>query len=438
MEEKTVFAQITPPGLSAVAALRISGPKTADILGKLTNIDRPSHQRVYVKKLICNDQTIDRGVITFFKSPHSYTGEDVAEISVHGGFVSIGKLKQCMLELGLREAQPGEFTKRAYLNGKIDLMQAEAVLSIIHSRTSQQHESGILVSEGELSRQILDIRKQVMELTATVNGSVDFPDDMPYDWQEISRMIDNISAHIHSVSDTARSGMIMANGLKVLITGSANSGKSTIFNRLIKEDRAIITDEPGTTRDILSEWINVEGIPVLLMDSAGIRKTRHRAEQMGIDKVYSMYEEADIILFVFDLSRGMDEEDVSIYEKISTMNHIVIGNKNDIKNNKETDIEHISISALKDKDISETINRAIVSITGITQSKSLIVSSREADILTHMADTLSDIDEKVLKHEPEILSHILSDMTESIGQLTGRIGNEDIMNSIFSNFCIGK
>lgn len=437
MEEKTVFAQITPPGLSATAALRVSGNDTADILRELCSISTPSHHRVYVRKIVHEGHFIDRAVITFFKSPHSYTGEDTAEISVHGGFVSIGRLKQALYDMGYGEAEPGEFTKRAYLNNKMDLMQAEAVLSIIHSRTLQQHETGLLVSEGELSREIKNIRDRAMKLRQLVDGAVDFPDDIPYEWKHVGHMTAQLKDAVIAVASSAKKGMLMANGLKVLITGSANSGKSTIFNRLIREDRAIITDEPGTTRDILSEWINVEGIPVLLMDSAGIRHAEDKAEQLGIEKVYSMYAEADMILFVFDLSRGMQKEDQDIYERIKSKNHIVIGNKNDLADS-AGDLEYISISALNDNDISEVINRSIVSATGISQSRSLIISSREARIMNQMSRILTEIDEKIIRYQPETLSYELKRITDSIGQLTGRISNEDMLNSIFSNFCIGK
>ncbi len=438
---KTIFAQITPPGTSAISVIRISGQGTRSILKELVSIDDPEHHRVYVRNIRFENRTIDKAVISFFASPNSYTGEDVAEISIHGGFASSRRIKNILIKSGLTPAKEGEFTKKAFLNNKMDLIQAESILSIIEARTVEQLDRGISVSNGVFSNKLNQLKNKIIELKSIVSGSIDFPDDISYDTNTVKKMLSNINVIASSISENAESGIMMSKGIKILITGKSNTGKSTIFNRLLKEDRAIITNEPGTTRDIIGEWINIEGIPAILMDSAGIRNTDAQAEKEGIKRVYEMYKQTDIILLIFDLSVGFNEEENNILSILKNNKYIIIGNKSDISVNNINlpKQKFIKISAINDEDISETINKAISQKMGFTyNSKSFILNEREAGIVLSIKKIIQDIDDNNAKALPEILDESLKLILEKISNLTGRITDEDILNNIFSNFCIGK
>ncbi|MDY6787288.1 MAG: GTPase, partial [candidate division WOR-3 bacterium] len=239
-KQKTVFAQITPPGISAVASLRISGSGTVPLLTKISGLD-PEHRKVYVRKLRYNGHVLDRAVIIFFRNPRSYTGEDMAEISVHGGIASIRRLKNILLDLGIHRAEPGEFTKRAFLNSKMDLIQAESILSITNARTVEELDRAVEVSEGRLSRSISKIREDIIYIKSYLDGSIDFPDDIEYQPDHILNLFGKLRKYITDIYEDSRNGLLMSDGVDILITGLSNTGKSTLFNRLIREDRAIIT-----------------------------------------------------------------------------------------------------------------------------------------------------------------------------------------------------
>ncbi len=438
---KTIFAQITPPGISAISVIRISGLGTRSILKELVSIDNPEHHKVYVRKIQFENKIIDKAIISFFASPNSYTGEDIAEISIHGGFASSRRIKNILIKSGLTPAKKGEFTKKAFLNNKMDLLQAESILSIIEARTVEQLDRGISVSNGIFSNKLNELRKKIIDLKSIVSGSIDFPDDISYDIYSIKKMLSGINKISSDISENAISGIMMSNGIKILITGKSNTGKSTIFNRLLKEDRAIITNEPGTTRDIIGECINIEGIPAIIMDSAGIRNTDGEAEKEGIKRVYKMYKQADIILLIFDLSTGFNEEENNILAMLKNNKYVIIGNKSDIAidNANLPKQQFLKISATKDKDISEIINKTISEKIGFTyNSQSFILNEREADIVLNIKNIIQDINDNNIEESPEILDESLKFILEKISNLTGKINDEDILNNIFSNFCIGK
>ncbi len=434
----TIFAQITPPGVSAIAVIRISGNNTFAILKKLTGIENFEHQKLYVRTLKNKNNIIDKAIISIFKSPHSYTGEDMAEISVHGGYASIRKLKNILFELGLREAKNGEFTRRAFYNNKMDLIQAESILSIIEAKTSKILEKSIEKNNGVFSKYIYTLKEKIIDLISVLDSSIDFPDDVDYKPSEIESQLNNIMQTINEISNKSENSILFSRGIKILITGRTNTGKSTLFNRLVKEDRAIITEEEGTTRDIISEWIKIDNIPALLMDSAGIRETTHQAEKIGIEKVLNTYEKVDLIIFIFDLSKGFTEEDKKLYENIKNYTHIILGNKKDISN-KDYNLDYMSISALKDSDLIDKINSIILKKLNINDKNiDYILNERELNIVLQMKSIISSIDKNVLINNPEIISEKLKFIKEKIGELTGEITNEDILDNIFKNFCIGK
>ena len=437
-KQKTVFAQITPPGISAVASLRISGPGTVPLLNKIAGLE-PEHRKVYVSKLRYNGHVLDRAVIVFFQNPHSYTGEDMAEISVHGGIASIRRLKNTLLQLGIYRAGPGEFTKRAFLNSKMDLIQAESIMSITNARTVEELDRAVEVSEGRLSRSISKIRDDIIYIKSYLDGSIDFPDDIEYHPGYIIELFKKIRKDITDIYDGSRNGLLMSDGVEILITGLSNTGKSTLFNRLIREDRAIITDSPGTTRDLLSEWIKIGPLPARITDSAGIRDTEEEVERIGMDKVKSRYGLSDIIIFVYDASRGFTEADSALYNDISHYNHIVIGNKSDIAVNHPVHDRALLLSALKDSDISTMVNDALLAALDFNRDTvSYIMNRREADIMRIMAGIIDRIDRNNIDNNPEIVALEMDELIKLTSEMTGEITQDNILDSIFSNFCIGK
>lgn len=437
-KQKTVFAQITPPGISAVASLRISGSGTVPLLTKISGLD-PEHRKVYVRKLRYNGHVLDRAVIIFFRNPRSYTGEDMAEISVHGGIASIRRLKNILLDLGIHRAEPGEFTKRAFLNSKMDLIQAESILSITNARTVEELDRAVEVSEGRLSRSISKIREDIIYIKSYLDGSIDFPDDIEYQPDYILNLFGKLREYITDIYEGSRNGLLMSDGVDILITGLSNTGKSTLFNRLIREDRAIITDRPGTTRDLLTEWIKIGPLPARITDSAGIRDTDEEVERIGMDKVKDRYGLSDVIIHVYDASKGFTEADSALYNDISHCNHIVIGNKSDIAVNPPVHEGALLLSALKDSDVSTKINDALLNALDFnSETVSYIINRREADIMRIMAGIIDRIDRNNINNNPEIVALEMDELIKLTSRMTGEITENNILDSIFSNFCIGK
>lgn len=438
MEERsTIAARITAPGYSAISVVRISGSMAFPLIRELAGIE-PEHHRLAVRDIMHGNELLDKCVLAFFKGPHSYTGEDMVEVSLHGGIASVKRFLSVLYSMGISPAQRGEFTRRAFLNGKMDLIQAEAVLSVIEARTVEDLNRALQNSSGGFSAVINNMRKELIDLKSYIDGSIDFPDDVDYEEKSYSEMMEKIRKMLKDINSGIDSGLAMSNGIRVLITGRSNTGKSTIFNRLLKEDRAIVTDEAGTTRDIISEWIKIGHFPVLLMDSAGIRDTGTAAEKIGIERTFAEIDNADIVIFVFDASEGFTASDFELYEKIKHKKHIVLGNKTD-KGMHEAETAFIPVSALNDSSIAEIVNDRILSIAGFDSSfVPMVMNSREADIISRLEAVSSGIEFDSMRSSPEILSSMLADMIHLAGEMTGSISEEEILDNIFSRFCIGK
>lgn len=443
MEERgTIAAQITPEGAGAVSVIRISGADAIPVLKKITGISSFEHHRIYVAVIKDGEDPVDRAVISVFLSPNTYTGEDVAEISVHGGKASASKLMEILTKNGVKSAQRGEFTRRAFLNGKMDLIQAESVLNIINSRTDNSLRESVNAVSGELSGRVAHIRQLFLDMKSLIDGSVDFPEDMPVDEKEMKRLLSETNAEVAKLVQSARSGIAFHSGVKVLITGKANTGKSTLFNRMVESERAIVTDEPGTTRDLISEWIDAEGLPVLLFDSAGFRNTDSTAEHLGMEKVRSFFDKVDLIIMLIDLSSAADEEDERIFREVSKYKFAVIGNKADRAVRAENSPEIIiddAVSAKEDKETAEKVNRIILSKLGIGyESNYSIVTERQKNAVENMAVCLKKLDADGVTKNPEIASEILGEAINEAKALIGEIYTDDVLDNIFSKFCIGK
>jgi len=455
--EKTIVAVATAYGEGGIGIVRLSGDKSKEILHKIfvpaKETSLQNRKLTYgVIKDPSTGEVIDEVLAVFFPSPNTYTREDVVEINCHGSVVSLRKTLELALKLGAQLAESGEFTKRAFLNGRLDLTQAEAVIDLIKAKTDKSFESAFSQLEGSLSFKVREIREALMNLLVQITVNLDYPDE---DIEEITYadLLDGISQigdMIEKLLSTADTGRIIRDGLKVVISGSPNVGKSSLLNALLRESRAIVTEIPGTTRDTIEESMSIRGIPIRLVDTAGIRYTDDKIEQIGIEKSKQAFNEADLIIFMIDGSLSLSDDDVALLKHIEDKKAIVLINKIDIgkvvdekqvlKMLPNTDILNasvigdIGIDALKDK------IEAMVYDGSVKQGESLLVTNaRHKDLLIRAESAINDAKNMTLKKEA--LDFIEVDVRlcwELLGEIIGETATEDIIDEVFANFCLGK
>jgi tRNA modification GTPase len=469
--ENTIAAISTPPGHSGIGIVRLTGRDALKIADKIFRSPKkklikrtPSHRILYGHITDpLSKETIDEVLVSVMKAPDTYTKEDVVEINCHGGPVPLRRVLELVLRAGARLAEPGEFTRRAFLNGRIDLAQAEAVIDIINALTVQSQKTAVRQLKGNLSKKIEAIREMIIELTAFVEAYIDFPED---DIETIS-LVDMekramaIKQSLEELVRSSRYGMILREGLKTAIIGRPNVGKSSLLNALLEHDRAIVTEAPGTTRDVIEEYLNINGIPVRIMDTAGIREVKDIAEQEGVKRSLGAMEDANLVLLVLDGSEELHETDRELIRKSEHKKRIIVINKTDLPQKinppsspfskggnfvplleKEGSGEiSLCISAksgtgldeLKDK-IAETVLQGHVEDSTTTVTNVRHVHALESAL----ASINSFITAADRKTSPEFLSVELREALDAIGEIIGITTPEDILNKIFSDFCIGK
>ncbi|MDE8733174.1 tRNA uridine-5-carboxymethylaminomethyl(34) synthesis GTPase MnmE [Eubacteriales bacterium DFI.9.88] len=454
--EETIAAIATAYGEGGIGIVRISGPKTFEILEK---VFIPARSGIINRKLKYgyvedpkSGQKIDEVLAVFMKEPYTYTKEDVAEIHCHGSMVSLRKTLELVLRQGARMAEPGEFTKRAFLNGRLDLSQAEAVIDLIRAKTDKTFDVALGQLDGQLSQKVIHIRKALLDLLVNVTVNIDYPDEdieeMTYEELEIE--ISQINDMIEKLLVTADTGRIIREGLNVAIIGKPNVGKSSLMNELLKETRAIVTDIPGTTRDTIEEVVSIKNIPVRLTDTAGIRKTDDTIEKMGIEKSKKTFNEADLIIFVMDSSREISQEDQEIIQYIGDRRAVVLINKIDLgkswnREKVETVMPNASVvetSLLKKVGIEE-IEQVILDMVysgEVKQNESLMVTNvRHKELLEKAKDALADARHMTLEREAlDFIEVDLKNAYEWLGEIIGETVSDDIINEVFSRFCLGK
>ncbi|EES48860.1 tRNA uridine-5-carboxymethylaminomethyl(34) synthesis GTPase MnmE [Clostridium botulinum] len=454
-EFDTICGIATPIGEGGVSIIRISGSKALDIISKIfvgkNNIDL-KQMKTYTMRYghiieLESKDVIDEVIISYMKGPHSYTTEDIIEINCHGGVISTNSVMNQVIKAGARVAEPGEFTKRAFLNGRIDLSQAEAVIDIIKAKTDLSMKSALMQSGGALSTQIKEIRQYLLNTLALIEYGVDFTeDDEDIDDTLVLRVKDGIKTTILKVKELlkgADEGKIIRDGLNVVIIGKPNVGKSSLLNVLLKEKRAIVTDIPGTTRDIIEEYLNIDGIPIKITDTAGIRETEDTVEKIGVERSREKIEEADLIILILDSSRDLEEEDKEIINTIKDKNHIVLLNKTDL-DRKIADIDldnQIKISAKTGYGIEELKNKIKeLFFSGDINSESLIVSNvRHKQALYRSLENCEVALDRVNANEfLDLISIYVTSAMKALGEITGDELEEDVLNKIFSEFCVGK
>lgn len=454
-----VIASIsTAPGIGGIGIVRMSGKDCFDVLNKIfkpKKEERIEDIKGYTIKygfIVENDEIIDEVLVSYFKAPKSYTAENMCEINTHGGNIIIRKILDICLKNGANLAEPGEFTKRAFLNGRIDLLQAESVIDIINSKSEKEVKTGIKQLEGILSKKIKDIKQEILDVMVNVDVSIDYPE---YDVDDVTNkqileMLDSVQVKLENLERSFDNGKLIKEGIKTAIIGKPNAGKSSLLNAILKEDRAIVTEYEGTTRDTIEEFVNIEGIPLKLVDTAGIRDAKDEVEKIGIAKSKEIASEADLIIAIFDGSKELSEEDNQILDIISGRKSIILLNKVDLNSKlEETDDRFtkitdnvIKISALNGDGLEKlykTISK-MFSLNEINLDNDVIVTNlRHKNLISKAIENVKKTRQTVKENMPiDIIAIFIKDILEDLGNITGEFITDDIINEIFAKFCLGK
>lgn len=456
--DDTIAAIATAPGEGGIGIVRISGEKALDIAESVFESVNKKSIKYYNPRTLIYGNIIDDGkiidevLLAYMKGPHTYTKEDVIEINCHGGFISVKKILELVLKKGARLSEGGEFTKRAFLNGRIDLSQAEAVMDIINAKTDLSYNVAQSQLEGSLSFKIKELRNKVTELLAHVEVAIDFPDeDVEHiTYENLYNKSKELRKEITNLYETSETGKIIRDGLKTVIVGKPNVGKSSLLNAILKESRAIVTDIPGTTRDVIEEFVNISGIPLKIIDTAGIRETEDVVEKIGVQKSRESFESADLAILVLDASRCLSIEDIDILENVKNKNTIVLINKTDLANKIDEDkikeyIDEkriIKISALERKGIDKLENEIadMVYKGNVSQGDSVMITNvRHKDSLEKAIKSINDAIKAI--EDSMALDFIevdLKNIWDYLGEVSGDTVSEDLLDTIFRDFCIGK
>lgn len=456
----TIVAISTPIGTSGIAIVRISGNNALDIADKIfistknKNIKSAKTHTIQYGNIInpLTSKLIDECLIMIMKAPSTYTKEDVIEINCHGGILSVQKVLEVVLNEGARLAEPGEFTKRAFLNGRIDLSQAEAVIDIINSKTELFHNSALNQLEGSISDKVKKYRNELLTLIAHIEAAIDYPE---HDVEEttfsiIEETTNLLIDKLDTLINTADSGKILREGIKTVIIGKPNVGKSSLLNALLKEQRAIVTNIPGTTRDILEEYININGIALRIIDTAGIHDTTDVIERMGVEKSKEFAKKADLLLMMLDGSNPLNNDDITIINYLKDKKYIIIINKTDLPSNLDYDtlynyvnkeyILELSIKNNKGIDVLEQKLKDMFFSGQIDCDNEIFITNvRHKDALVRAKQSLIEVINTIEAGMPEdCMSIDLQKAYHILGEITGGTLDEDIIDKIFSEFCLGK
>ena len=454
----TIAAIGTALSNSGISIIRLSGKDSLNIINKIfKSIAKLEPNHIIYGKIVDNNEVIDNVLVSYFKAPHSYTGEDVCEINCHGGNQITKEILEIVLENGATLAEPGEFSKRAFLNGKMDLSQAEAVINLINAKTKTETRIAAKNMEGDLSKKIRELREELVELMAHIEVSVDYPE---YDYEEVEptsivSLLDKKINEIDNIVKTYEHGKYIKNGVNVAILGKPNVGKSSLLNNLANYEKAIVTDIPGTTRDIVEETINLGNIVLNISDTAGIRDTDDIIEKIGVEKSIKILEEMDLVLYLINGQEGVSKEDFEILSKIQNkgLKYITVINKMDLTEksildgileelNKNGIKELICISVENNEGIDELKNEIIelFDANDLDYSHELIITNeRHKDLLKKAIGYLKDAQKEIAFGQPiDIVSIYVKKSTKTLGEIIGADVTQDIIAKIFEKFCLGK
>ena len=457
----TIAARATATGSGGIGIIRMSGDKCFEILKKIfipknKNVDLDKVEGYTIKYgYIINSRTqekIDEVLVSFFRAPKSYTTENMCEINSHGGMVVERKiLEECLLN-GANLAEPGEFTKRAFLNGRIDLSQAESVIDIINAKNDKEAQASLDQLQGKLSREIENIRADLLDIMSDIEASIDYPE---YDIEETTdekamNLLNKEKEKLELLEKSFESGKILKEGVKTVIVGKPNAGKSSLLNVILNEDRAIVSDYAGTTRDTIEEFINIDGIPLKIIDTAGIRKTNDFVEKIGVEKAINLINDADLIIAIFDSSKKLEDEDFKVLDLIKNKKSIILLNKCDLS---QKNFETINYMSKLNKTVikasmktEEGIDKLYKEIANLFNNKEIelndgiiVTNIRHKNLIHRAIDNIIKAMDSIKQEMPiDITAICIKETLEDLGEITGNNVSEDIINKIFSKFCLGK
>lgn len=458
MSTDTIAAIGTALSNSGISIIRISGKDSLNIIRKIfVSNSKIMPNNIIYGKIVENGKVVDTVLVSYFKNPKSYTGEDVCEINCHGGVQITREILQLVLANGARLAEPGEFSKRAFLNGKMDLTKAEAVINLINSKNTTQARIAANNLEGDLYKKIKEVREELIELMAHIEVSVDYPE---YDYDEVEN--DNVISllnkkiiEINNILSTYEQGKYIKDGVNVVILGKPNVGKSSLLNALSRSEKAIVTEIPGTTRDVIEERINIGNIILNLSDTAGIRKTDDFVEKIGVKKSIEKIDEADLVIYLLNVESDIDDEDKEILSKIQNKGIKLIAVINKIDKGQKLKFDSI-LDELKRFGVNGVIKMSVLNNEGIDELKNkieeifntndldfenelIITNERHRDLLNKSKEYLEIAKKEIENNEPiDIVSIVIKNATKSLGEIIGADVNQDIVNKIFEKFCLGK
>ncbi len=460
VKNDNILALASPPGIGAISIIRISGPESISIVDnifdgiekiKLADLEENKVQLGYIMD---NKRTIDKVLVTVFRNPKSYTGEDLVEISCHGSIFIQESIIQLLLKFDCRVARPGEFTMRSFLNGKMDLSQAESVADLISSNSEASHKLAMNQMRGGFKNDINHLRTQLVNFASLIELELDFSqEDVEFaNMKELNKLLDEISSSLKKLIDSFKTGNVIKNGIPIAIVGEPNTGKSTLLNAILNEDRAIVSSIAGTTRDTIEDQIIINGVNCRFIDTAGIRSTDDEIESIGIERTFKKMAESEVIVFMIDYS-VIDENKINYYvnylnkieDKFSNTKLITILNKNDVKSNiSVSDLDKfnpIKISAKNKQNIESLTNEISIYINNLKSQidNSTITNSRHYDLLNKTYEEIHKVKISISKNiSSDLLAIDIKQAIYFLGELTGEISNDEVLGNIFSKFCIGK
>ena len=436
----------------------MSGEKCFEVLNKIfkpkkqESVENIKGYTIKYGHIVENNEIIDEVLVSYFKAPKSYTTENMCEINTHGGNVVIRKILELCLKNGANLAEPGEFTKRAFLNGRIDLLQAESVIDVINAKSEKEAKTGIKQLEGVLSKKIKEIKQEILDVMVNVDVSIDYPE---YDVEDvtnsqISEMLESVQKKLETLEKSFDNGKLIKEGIKTAIIGKPNAGKSSLLNAILKEDRAIVTEYEGTTRDTIEEFVNIDGVPLKLIDTAGIRDAKDEVEKIGIKKSKEIANDADLVIAIFDSSKELTKEGIEILNIIKNKKSIVLLNKadlNSVLNENDERFKKITenvlkISALNGDGLEKlyALISKMFSLEEINVDNDVIITNlRHKNLISKAIENVKKAKKTVEENMPiDIIAIFIKDILEDLGNITGEIVTDDIINEIFSKFCLGK
>ena len=452
----TIAAISTAPGIGGIGIIRMSGENCFEILNKFfkqkkpQSIDKIKGYTIKFGHIVNGEEIVDEVLVSYFKAPKSYTTENMCEINSHGGIVVMNKILDLCIKNGAEIAEPGEFTKRAFLNGRMDLSQAEAVIDVINAKTDKEAKISLEQLEGNLSEKITKIRKIVISVMADIEATIDYPE---YDLEEVTnakilKVLDEVDILLDQLEKSFYNGKILREGISTAIIGRPNAGKSSLLNLILNEERAIVTDIEGTTRDTIEEYISIEGVPLKIIDTAGIRTASDEVERIGVKKAIEIANKSDVVIAIFDINKELNEEDKEILKLLENKNAIIILNKIDLE--RKVDLKTlekynkpiVEIST-KTKDGVDALYKEISNLFKLKEiandGETIVTNVRHKNIILNSRENLNKARQTIIDQMPiDMISTHLKEILEELGKITGETVTEDVIAEIFSKFCLGK